>query len=139
MIRPDDESPAATEPASDADASELPLLDLQQLEELQALDARRGGLLRRLIEIFESQGPDAFEALRTALDAGDATTVCRTGHSLKGGYRSLGATRIAHWAAELERLGRAEILDGADAIVDRLERDFEATRRALDQLIAPTD
>ncbi|MEM9553938.1 MAG: Hpt domain-containing protein [Acidobacteriota bacterium] len=125
---------------SHRDAVELPLLDDAQLGELESLDARQGGgLLRRLVEIFESQGPDAFDDLRRALEAGDADAVAATAHSLKGGYRSLGVARAAALAAEIESMGRAQSLADGPRVLAALERCFAASRAALHERLSRAD
>jgi two-component system sensor histidine kinase/response regulator len=66
---------------------------------------RTGGNLQRyetLLRKFAEQQADTAEAIQAALDIGDAATVERTAHSLKGAAGTLGAVALAEAAANAE-------------------------------------
>jgi two-component system, sensor histidine kinase and response regulator len=57
----------------------------------------------RVIDLFLSAAPEQLQALRAAACAGEIERVKRLAHKLKGGCLSLGATRLAASAQNVER------------------------------------
>jgi CheY-like chemotaxis protein/HPt (histidine-containing phosphotransfer) domain-containing protein len=103
-----------------------PLVDRELLDELMddgALDAS-------LMELFADESRAQLDALRAAIDAGDAAEVKRLAHTMKGGAGTVGATRMAALAAELEQdpTGPSEELLSRLA---ELEEAFELTQAEL--------
>jgi len=70
-------------------------------------------LLDELIELFPAESAKHVEAIRQAIEAGDAESLTRAAHTLKGSARLFGAGALAACALELENLGRADSLDEA--------------------------
>lgn len=60
----------------------------------------------------------------------------RTAHTLSGSLRVLGATEATALVAPLEALGRAGGLEGAAAMLARLEPELERVRGAAAKAIA---
>ena len=106
-------------------------VDIRQALRLSADDPE---LLADLGDEFRSQVPDRLAELREALDGGDAETVRRVAHNLKGALASLAAATACQQAFELEGLGRAGRVDAAREKFDRLEREL---RRVSDFLAVP--
>jgi signal transduction histidine kinase/CheY-like chemotaxis protein len=93
-------------------------LDFKQMLE------RLGGeetLLHEVIDIFVDQAPKHLEALRRAIAQGDAESLERTGHSMKGELGYLGIAEVTHKARELEELGRTHNLEQAARVFASLE------------------
>src|ERR1017187_8249889 len=93
-------------------------LDFKQMLE------RLGGeetLLHEVIDIFVDQAPKHLEALRRAIAQGDAESVERTAHSMKGELGYLGIAEVTHKARELEELGRTHNLEQAARVFASLE------------------
>jgi HPt (histidine-containing phosphotransfer) domain-containing protein len=108
-----------------------PPVDLRQALRL-ADDDRE--LLQDLGEEFREKLPEHLGELRTALDGGDAETVQRVAHSLKGALAILAAGPAGRQALELEALGRSKQLGAARERLDALEREI---RRVSDFLAVP--
>ena len=106
-------------------------VDIRQALRLAADDPE---LLSDLGDEFRSQVPDHLGNLRLAIDGGDAETVRRVAHSLKGALASLAAVTACRQAFELEELGRAGCLDAARERFDDLEREL---RRVSEFLAVP--
>ncbi len=104
------------------------LASLRQLERDTDED-----LLGELIELFFEDAPARLKCLRGALAQGDANGFMRAAHSLKGSSGNLGARGMAALCADLEQRARSGTLDGVEAIVATLEKEFELVRRALEQ------
>ena len=76
--------------------------------------------------------PPQLEALREATEGGDASSVQRVAHTLKGSCGNMGATRMATICAELEDVGHSGELERASVLVERLEAEFGRVRPALE-------
>jgi HPt (histidine-containing phosphotransfer) domain-containing protein len=90
---------------------------------------RLGGdekLLHEVIEIFVDQAPRHMETLRSALAQGDAESVQKTAHSMKGELGYLGISEVTQKARELEELGRRHNLEQAAQVFASFEREISA-------------
>jgi HPt (histidine-containing phosphotransfer) domain-containing protein len=108
-----------------------PPVDLRQALRLADDDPE---LLKDLGEEFRQKLPEHLGELRIALDGGDAETVQRVAHSLKGALAILAAGPAGRQALELEALGRSKQLGAARERLDALEREI---RRVSDFLAVP--
>ena len=93
----------------------------------QALD-RLGGdtdLLLQIAEIFCQTAPPKLAEIRQALAAGDAGTLTRAAHSLKGSVANFSAGRAWEAARNLEMAGRGGQLDLAKELAVQLEHEVE--------------
>ncbi|MBI4494552.1 MAG: response regulator [Chloroflexi bacterium] len=131
---PDAEPPAA-EGAPEAELG--PALDRSVLDQMRSLDPEGGAeLVRELIELFLEDAPAQLAAVRAGVLAGNADQVRRAAHGLKGVSGNMGARPVAAVCLELETLGRSGPLDGATALLARLEREFERLRQALEAVVS---
>ena len=88
-------------------------------------------LLAEVIDGFTKKVSEQLVMMRDALACGDAETIRREAHSIKGGAAGLTAGDLAKVAFELESKGQSKDLYGAVEIVDRLERQLKALRRYI--------
>ena len=93
-------------------------------------------LLSELAESFSGDTSSALAALREAAKAGDARSVERIAHSLKGGSGSMGAERMSAICAELQDVGASGDLHRAPGLLNRLEEEFGRARAALEAELA---
>ncbi len=89
-------------------------------------------IVDQLIELFEDSTPPLLRELREGVAAGDAETVRRAAHKLKGSCQNIGASGMAAQVAELERAATA-----APEQLEDLEVAFEATCDALRAALTP--
>jgi CheY-like chemotaxis protein/HPt (histidine-containing phosphotransfer) domain-containing protein len=104
-----------------------------------ALLAYVGGdreLLSELLGIFLDDGPGQLQALRTAVAGTDPAALMSATHALSGGLRVLGAAAATALVGRLEALGREGRLEGAAALLARLEPELERVRGAAAEAIA---
>jgi HPt (histidine-containing phosphotransfer) domain-containing protein len=80
---------------------------------------------------FKDAG-SALAELREAVEAGDAPTVERVAHTIKGGSGNMGVKGMAQICAELENAGASGDLSRAPALVGQLEEEFSCVRPALE-------
>jgi HPt (histidine-containing phosphotransfer) domain-containing protein len=70
--------------------------------------------------------------MREGLAGGEAGAVAKAAHALKGGCHYVGATRMAELCNKLEDLGHAGAVEGMQAHLSALEREFGRVRRFLE-------
>jgi CheY-like chemotaxis protein len=118
--------PQTSEPAADEFAA------LIQLRAMQP--AGDSDIVTELIDLFLEDTPPQLETLRQAVQRSDPGALEQAGHSLKGSCAMIGAERMADLCAELERLGRAQTVIGADGVLMALDAEFGRVRDLLARL-----
>jgi HPt (histidine-containing phosphotransfer) domain-containing protein len=121
-------------------ASEALLLDVVDAMPLDAVDASvladleemqeegEPDLVAELIGLYLRDAPRKLASMREAEAGGDAASLRRAAHSLKGSSASLGAFGVAALCGELE-LARGEVSSGRAAmLVARLGQEMERAR-----------
>lgn len=117
------------QPACPPAAPAAPLFDATVLDGL--LTAMTPAQLDELVRTGLQSCRDCIERLRDLADAGDAARLSREAHDLCGTAGTLGAVRLAHRAAELERACERVDLARARRLVTTIERDAPPTWAAL--------
>jgi CheY-like chemotaxis protein len=112
-----------TEVAMEPQSAKQVILDFKQMLERLGGDEK---LLHEVIEIFVDQAPRHMETLRSALAQGDAESVQKTAHSMKGELGYLGISEVTQKARELEELGRRHNLEQAAQVFASFEREISA-------------
>ena len=90
--------------------------------------------IAELIDTYNQETGDLIEQLRQALSAGDAPLFGRLAHSIKSSSASLGALAFSQQARELEMLGKAGDLSGAELGLEQLAAGFLQVRSCLEEL-----
>ena len=126
------DSNSSTAPDSSLDRSVL-----AGLRELQ--EEGDPNIIAELGEIFLEDVPPQLEALRDAIKGGDASSVERVAHALKGSCASMGALRIVAICAELQDMGQSGELERAPVLGECLEAEFGRVRKALEAEIARSE
>ena len=123
---------AAGDGSATREDSEKDLLDRNVLAGLRELQAEgEPDILNELIELFLEEAPPQLAVLREAIEGGDARTVERVAHTLKGSSGNMGAMRMAAVCAELEKVGGSGELRRAPELLERLEVEFDRAHQAL--------
>jgi len=105
----------------------------QLLDRAEAL-ARVGGdieLLKEIAALFLEDYPRSLDEINQALAAGDAKTLERSAHGLKGAVANFGARAAVDAAFQLEQLGRAHKLDQVPQTLAALERSLTSLHAEL--------
>ena len=121
----------ATSSAAEQVPTEV-VLDPAALAEVARL--RRPGrpdLVNAIVQRFRDEAPGRVQALREAIDRGDAAAVRDYAHSLKGDSRRVGGTEVGQLCAEIEMLGRSGTLANASDLVTALGAAMERLCVAL--------
>jgi HPt (histidine-containing phosphotransfer) domain-containing protein len=82
--------------------------------------------------MFLDDSSSRLAALREAVEGGDAKSVERIAHTLKGSSGNMGAKRMAKICAELQNDGTSGDLRRAAELLGRLEEEFGRVRPALE-------
>jgi len=106
------------------------------LDKIRAL-SRDGGdaLVQKVINAYVGDVPQHLRTLRQAVGGFDAVTVKRIAHSLKSASANVGAESLAGLCKDLEQLGRADTIEGADALLTDMEHEFQAVRHSLNAML----
>jgi CheY-like chemotaxis protein len=123
---PEEATDGAATPGEDTDP-----LDRSVLASLREIEDQE--LLAELAELFLGDAPPRLEALREAIEGGDAASMAQVAHALKGSSANMGATRLVTICEELEDAGHSGALERAPALVERLEAEFGRVRAALEK------
>jgi PAS domain S-box-containing protein len=108
---------------------------IDQLLELQ--DENNPALARDIIQLFINDSPKHLQNIGDALVAKDPESLLSTAHRFLSSIENLGAQRMRKHCMELERLGREGTLEGADALLDSLRREFDIARQHLLTILQP--
>jgi HPt (histidine-containing phosphotransfer) domain-containing protein len=87
-----------------------------------------------LIDTYNLETGTLIEQLNQALISGEAPSFGRYAHSIKSSSASLGALTFSQQARELEMMGKANDLSGADKKLEQLAADFLLVRQCLEEL-----
>ncbi|GAC1636928.1 MAG: hypothetical protein NVS4B8_01050 [Herpetosiphon sp.] len=97
-----------------------PMVDEPTIAQLRELN-----ILPKVIALFRDDTPPRLAALRTAMLAGDAVTLMKQAHALRGSCANLGATYMAQLCADLEALGKAGEIGPSIALVEALNHEYD--------------
>ena len=81
--------------------------------------------LKELIEIFKGDCPERLTEISAAIKEKDFKALNETAHSLKGSSGNLGLTRVYELSCTLEKMGKAENIEGADESLKELEEEIQ--------------
>jgi CheY-like chemotaxis protein len=114
-------------------------LDREVLAGLRGLEETSPGLLNELVELFIEETSPRIQALGVAVEAGDARSVERIAHSLKGSSGNMGGWRVSEVSSRLENAGASADLEQASKLLASLQEEFARMREALQaELEEPT-
>jgi HPt (histidine-containing phosphotransfer) domain-containing protein len=88
--------------------------------------------LGELMETYFSNTVTLFASMRHAVAAGDAAELRRAAHSLKSNSADFGALTLAALCKELEEMGKAGVLAGADERVAVAAAAYSEVQPALE-------
>jgi diguanylate cyclase (GGDEF)-like protein len=94
-----------------------------------------GDILYRMIEAFIQDTPVYLESLKGALAQRNAKQFRELAHTLKGSASNFGAHQFSATAKQLEALGEAGRFDEVNGLLDKLNQQFTALRRDLEEKI----
>jgi HPt (histidine-containing phosphotransfer) domain-containing protein len=115
---------------------ESSVLDLAVMANIRSLGGPgEPDVYMEVAQLFLADVPIHLAALGAAIAARNVELVERTAHRLRGGALEMGALRMAPLCAAIEHAARDGSLEHAAARAESLDREFAATRAALEQAI----
>ena len=106
------------------------------LDNIRALNAERGDeLVQKVIEAYVDDTPGHLVTLRAAIKGGDPGNLRKVAHSLKSSCANVGAEKLAQLCKDMETLGRIDTTEGAGAILNDMEQEFQAVRHSLNAIL----
>lgn len=106
------------------------MIDLPTFEALK--DAMGDDFMDELLQAYYEETPQLLKALQQALSKADCEGFQRAAHSIKSTSNSFGALQFGEMARELEMMGKAAHLEGAQAKVEVLTACYENVCQALE-------
>ena len=106
-----------------------PAFDFARLADISGGDPE---FEREILSDYVEQNRTLFDDLDRALAAGDAVSLRRAAHTLKGSSRTVGAEAVASIASEIEVLATSGNLAAAAVPLGRLRGAWADTRVVLD-------
>jgi PAS domain S-box-containing protein len=88
-------------------------------------------LIERIVDRFLHSMPDQIVSLQQALNAGDALTVQRNAHSIKGAASNVGGEQLQSVAGDMEDAARTGNLDSAARLLPILQQKLESLQAAI--------
>ncbi len=103
-------------------------IDFNTLDKIREVDPE---LLGELCSAFMNKGEQDLMELKRACDAGDAASVARLAHRLRGSSLTLGMNALAEIFSELETAAGFEDFNRCGALLPRAEVEFQRAGEAL--------
>jgi len=108
-------------------------IDNQVLEKVrEMLGENAPQLLANVIDLYLDDVQGLLATMRTAVDQADTGALQRVAHKLKSISAVLGATALANWCEELERIGRADTTTDCRDLVLQIEAEYTRVKVALE-------
>jgi HPt (histidine-containing phosphotransfer) domain-containing protein len=111
----------------------MSVIDLPTFEKLK--NDAGADFAGELIETYCRETPQLIAKLQYALDVNDTDAFRQAAHSIKSTSNIFGALSLSALSKDLEMLGRAGDLAGAQAQVDRLAAEYDRVRQTLQELL----
>jgi HPt (histidine-containing phosphotransfer) domain-containing protein len=134
--------PAAEDDATEEADSQQPdgaaaRLDLASVDWDAALDTFEGShtLLRLATEAFLEEHPKMVDAIRAAVDAGDAASLRVSAHTLKGALRYFGSVDALERAYQIELAAETGVTDGCRETLAALETELGRLIPAVEEYV----
>jgi len=129
---PGSERPQAVVADYEEKPADDPVINQESLDNIRQLQRPgKPDLLKKIVSLYMNDSPGLLNALREALEQGDAVQVRMHAHRFKSGSANLGALRLAELCKQLEEMGRNNELDDALILLNRIEIEFKAASVAL--------
>ena len=89
------------------------------------------GLLKELAATFVEDGPRMLAVVRKAVVGGDADSLHKGAHTMKGAAATIGGEQLAAFALALEAIGKEERMEQAREVYGELETAYNCLVDAL--------
>lgn len=113
-----------------------PILDKEALSLLRDLRVEgKPDVFAELVASYEQEAPALIAAIRKAIAEAHSEKLRAAAHTLKGASRNLGATRLGDMCAEVEKIGKAGLVNVDPALLREIESEYPRVRDALEKAL----
>lgn len=105
----------------------IPILDTHVLEQITS----ESSFIKEVYYSFLSDAPARLQAIKTALDSGDALTIEHTAHAFKSLSSCIGAMTLFHLCKQMEIAGKAGDITSAMSLRQSLEANYKKVQIAI--------
>jgi two-component system, sensor histidine kinase and response regulator len=114
-----------------------PVIDISVLDSIRALQ-REGApnLFNKLVTIYLTQASAIIISLSSAVIEKNAQDIFHLAHKLKSSSANVGAVYLSSLLKNLETLGRQSKTEGTANLFTAIEKEFEAVRDSLEELMS---
>jgi len=127
-------APAPTGRASSAAYADS--VDPSALAALRSIDSDGEQFLQKLIAMFLNDLTERVEAMKSAIDKGDADALGRFAHALRGSCGNFGANKLLALCKQMEQIAQARTLATAAALYHELAQEASRVRHALEDSLS---
>ncbi len=107
-------------------------INTQMLQSLRKMAGTKATeVLAQIIDIYFVEAPQLIQAMRTAVETGDAAALQQAAHTLRATSATLGAIPLSELCKDLEAMGDTGITEGAMTGVLQVEAIYETVKAAL--------
>ncbi len=85
------------------------------------------------VRTYLTNSPQLIAGLEQALTLSNAEDVYHNAHQLKGGSGSIGATKLAELALNIEKIGKAGSTEGVEPLLAELKQEYAQVEQVLKQ------
>ena len=125
--------PVGSEEDKDEPSSGTATLDFSVLQEFEAIMGADGpALVEELVELYVKDSPKLMTTMRQDIDENQARALERAAHTLKGNSDTVGARELSMLCYHLQTLAETGSLEGAEALLPQIEREFNLARQQLE-------
>jgi signal transduction histidine kinase/DNA-binding response OmpR family regulator/HPt (histidine-containing phosphotransfer) domain-containing protein len=111
-----------------------PALDKDVINEIKAMmEDGEDDFFVELKDCFKHDFNLGMEALQEAYQQDDAETVRTTAHGMKSTSGNLGAIELSALCNQLEKMGKQQILDKVESVIEQMKSEYNRVSLALEQ------
>ncbi|MEE9425881.1 MAG: response regulator [Methylococcales bacterium] len=111
-----------------------PALDKDVINEIKAMmEDGEDDFFVELKDCFKHDFNLGMEALQEAYQQDDAETVRTTAHGMKSTSGNLGAIELSAMCHQLEKMGKQQILDKVESVIEQMKAEYNRVSLALEQ------
>ena len=131
MTSPDNQREAARIPAGQRENEDA--LCKKTLDGLKEIGSDLGPtFFPGLLEIFQQDAIVHIAVLRSSIESGETSQLAREAHALRGASLTIGAKGMSIICMQLENLGIAQTVEGASAVLARLDDEFDRVKTEIE-------
>ncbi|MCP5459636.1 MAG: Hpt domain-containing protein [Gammaproteobacteria bacterium] len=103
----------------------------ENIIDFSILDEYTPELTRKLLALFQEQVPQTVSKIKNHAATGNAASLAKEAHFLKGSSVSLGAVQLADLCKQVQQRGDKNDLGGVDRLIEQLEQSYARSLEVL--------